>query len=242
MNRMLKVTAIVLFAASSLTATGFGASSTTVGFDGGGDGGFIGNAVFEAAGGNPGGVAHHNALIFFNEMRTGAPGEPANADFLGDYSLFDSVTFSIDVKTNSLADFLGNPVIRSIGIALKNENIQGPDGTAGVFIEMGLLGTDFTPEWTTLTVTIDDPTSATLPPGWIGFGDSNQFFEPVLPDGVTFADILAGVTEFDVTGAVPGFFYGDAFFDVLIDNVSVTVMGAVSVEPSSWSSVKALYR
>ena len=109
-----------------------------------------------------------------------------------------------------------------------NRNIQGPDGDAGVFFEAGILGTAFTPDWTTLSVTIDDPTSAALPPGWIGFGDSNQFFEPVLPAGVTFADILADVTQFDVTGAVPGFFFGDVVIDVRIDNIAVTVP-----EPSS---------
>jgi hypothetical protein len=35
-------------------------------------------------------------------------------------------------------------------------------------------------------------------------------FELTLPAGVTFADVLAGVDEFAVTGAVPGFFFTDA--------------------------------
>ena len=155
-------------------------------------------------------------------MRTGAPSEPANAGFLGDYSPFAEVTLSVDVKTESLTNFFGFQIARSIGFKLWNRNIQGPDSDAGVFFEAGTLGVDFTPDWTTLSVTFD-PTSSDLPPGWIGFGDVNEFFEPVLPAGVTFADILADVTEFDVTGAVPGFAFTDAFFDVRVDNIAVVL-------------------
>lgn len=242
MNRAITVLAVAALSMGITAATVQAVAPTVVGFDGGTDGGFTGNAFYQATGGNPGGVAHHDALIFFNDLRTGAPGEPANPGFLGDYSSFASVLFSIDIKTNSLMDFIGNQIVRSVGISLKNENIQGPDGTAGVFFELGLVGVNFNPDWTTLSVTIVDPSSTTLPAGWIGFGDTNNFFEPVLPAGVTFADILANVTEFDVTGAVPGFFYTDAFFDVLIDNITVMPVSPVSVEASSWSTVKALYR
>ncbi len=214
-------------AVCALSSAAYGASTTVVGFDGGSDGGFTGNAFFETMGGNPGGNAHHSTAIFFNEIRTGGVGEPANANFLGDYSSFGQVTFSFDVKTDSLTDFLGNPILRSVGFRISNRNIQGPDGDSGVFFEADkFLGTNpniGTPDWTTLSVTIDDPTSATLPTGWIGFGDTNALFEPVLPAGVTFADILANATDFAITGAVPGFFFTDAFFDVRIDNVAVTV-------------------
>jgi hypothetical protein len=220
MKETIAVTSVTM---CMLATPAFSQSTTVAGFDGGADDGFTGNAFFEAAGGNPGGNAHHLALIFFNDLRTGAVGEPANPGFLGDYSSFDEVTFSVDVKTESLTDFIGNEIARPIGLKLVNHNIQGPDGDAGVFFEVGTLGVNFTPDWTTLSVTVDDPTSPDLPPGWIGFGDTNEFFEPVLPPGVTFADILADVTEFDVTGAVPGFFFTDAFFDVRIDNISVTV-------------------
>ena len=203
-----------------LATPAFSQSTTVAGFDGGSNDGFSGNAFFEAKGGNPGGNAHHDAALFFNELRTGAPSEPANAGFLGDYSPFAEVTLSVDVKTESLTNFFGFQIARPIGFKLWNRNIQGPDSDAGVFFEAGTLGVDFTPDWTTLSVTFD-PTSSDLPPGWIGFGDVNEFFEPVLPAGVTFADILADVTEFDVTGAVPGFLFTDAFFDVRVDNIAV---------------------
>jgi hypothetical protein len=222
MKKML--TTLVAFAICSLFTNAYAASTTVAGFDGGSNDGFSGNALFEATGGNPGGAARHVSDLFFNDLRTGALGEPANTDFLGDYSSFGSVTFSVDVKTNMLDDFIGNPIARPIGIALRDRDIQGPSGDSGIFFEIGILGVNFTPDWTTLSVTIDDPTSATLPPGWIGFGDEDpNTFEPVLPPGATFASVLASVDEFDVTGAVPGFFFTNAFWDVQIDNIAVTV-------------------
>ena len=160
----------------------------------------------------------------YKGKRTGGLGEPANQNFLGDYSSFTDIEFSVDVKTNMLDDFIGNPIARSVGIMLIDRDIQGPDGASGVFFELGLLGVNFTPDWTTLSVTIADPTVSGLPAGWIGFGDTDpNTFEPILPPGATFASVLAGVDEFRVTGAVPGFFYTNAFWDVQVDNISVTV-------------------
>jgi hypothetical protein len=240
MRRMITLLAVAICA---LTTIAYGASITLVGFDGGSDGGFSGNAFIEATGGNPGGVAHHFNDSFFNDLRTGASGEPANEDFLGDYSSYASVTFSFDIKTNFLNDFMGNPIARSIGIALKDRDIMGPSGASGVFFEVGLVGVNFTGEWTTLSVTIDDPMSATLPAGWIGFGDEDpNTYAPILPAGASFASVLASVDEFDVTGAVPGFFFTNAFWDVQIDNITVTWDGSVSTQTRSWSSVKAMFR
>ena len=215
---------VVSVAICSWAASIFAASTAVVGFDGGSNGGFSGNALFEATGGNPGGAARHVSDLFFNDLRTGALGEPANPDFLGDYSSFDSVTFSFDLKTNMLDDFIGNPIARPIGIALKDRDIMGGSGPSGIFFEIGIVGVNFTPDWTTLSVTIDDPTSTELPAGWIGFGEEDpNTFEPILPAGATFASVLASVDEFDVTGAVPGFFFTNAFWDVQIDNIAVTV-------------------
>ena len=218
------ITTIVAGTTLATGAAALGAYDTVVGFDGGDPSGFTGNAFYESTGGNPDGNAHHNAQIFFNEIRTGGIGEPANDAFLGDYSGFSEVTFSVDVKTDSLTDFIGNEIARPIGISLIDRDIQGPSGASGVFFELGILGVNFTPGWTTLSVTIDDPTQMALPAGWVGFGDENPMtFEPQLPMGASFASVLAGVDEFKLTGAVPGFFFTFANFDVRIDNLSVTV-------------------
>lgn len=221
MKRNLCVTSGVL----ALCASGALAASTTVaGFDGGANDGFTGNALFEATGGNPGGAARHVTDLFFNSLRTGGVGEPANPAFLGDYSSFTNVEFSVDVKTNMLDDFIGNPIARPVGVMLIDRDIQGGSGPSGVFFELGILGENFTPDWTNLSVTVADPTQTALPAGWIGFGDEDpNTFEPILPAGASFASVMAGVDEFRITGAVPGFFFTNAFWDVQVDNIAVTV-------------------
>jgi len=219
MRPTVKIVFGVCALASSIT---YAAIPTVAGFEGGADDGFTGNAFFEATGGNPGGAARHTGDLFFNELRTGAEFEPANPDFLGDYSHFGSVTISVDVKTNMLDDFFGDPISRPVGVKLIDRDIMGPDGPSGVWFELGTLGVNFTPNWTTLSVFIADTTSTALPPGWVGFGDEDPItFEPRLPPGATFASVLAGVDEFDITGNAPGFFFTDAFWDVQVDNISI---------------------
>ena len=219
-----------------LTTLTYAASSAVVGFDGGSDDGFIGNAFFEATGGNPGGNAHHIAPDFFGiSLRTGGMGEPSNPDFLGDYSSFSEVTFDFDIRVDTFTDFIGNPISREVGIALRDRDIQGGSGPSGVFFPLGILNQDLQDDWTNLSVTISDPTSTTLPPGVIGFGEEDpNTFEPILPAGATFATVLAGVDEFEITTFVPGFFFGPANTDLRIDNVAVTVP-----EPASWLMILA---
>lgn len=217
-------TPLSALAALLLGASALAQSSTVEGFDGGSDGGFTGNAFFEANGGNPDGNAHHFALIFFNELRTGGIGEPVNPNFVGDYSGFDSVTFSVDIKVDSITDFIGNDISRPFGLKLIDRDIMGPSGPSGVYVDLAVLSSFNQPNWTQVSATIDDPTSATLPPGWIGFGDEDPMtFAPILPAGATFASVLASVDEVHLTGATPGFFFGNANFDMRIDNVSLQI-------------------
>ena len=211
---------LTLFCASGLAMA---AQSTVVGFDGGTNGGFQGNAFFEATNGNPGGNAHHLVEAFGMELRTGAIGEPSNPDFLGDYSAFPFAEFSVDVNVNQLT-FFGTPVSRNLGIVLIDRDIQGPSGASGVWLPLGTISSSLTPDWTTLSYLVDDPTQTTLPTGAIGFGDEDpNTFEPILPAGATFASVMAGVDEMRVTTFEPGFFFGFTIFDVRVDNVSLTV-------------------
>ncbi len=226
-SKLLIAAAVALFSLDGLAQ----AQTTTVGFDGGTSGDFIGNFTFEPAGGNPGGNARCDLSTFFPSLRTGgAPGggQPTNPDFVGDYSAFCAVTFGMDVKVDSLTDFIGNQIQRPLGIALIDHDIQGPSGPSGVFFELAALSSTNQANWTALSVTIDDPTSATIPMGWIGFGDEDPSFAPILPVGATFASVLAGVDEVRITGAVPGFFFNNAFYDMRIDNVTVTKTGSAT--------------
>lgn len=211
------------------TASAAAQSSTVVGFDGGAADGFGGNLLFEASGGNPGGNAHMLLSSFFPSLRTGTPGGPSNAAFLGDYSQAGSVTFRLDVKVDSLVSpFTGQPLVRPLGIALVDHDPQGATNPAGLFFELALLSSANQPNWTELSVTIDDTSQPSLPAGWTGFGaEDPNTFEPILPAGVTFASVLASVDEVRITGAVPGFFFNNALFDMRIDNVAVELGGGL---------------
>lgn len=202
---------------------------TVVGFDGGSDEGFEGNFFFEAAGGNPGGNAHNpNVDVFFPRLAT-----TTNPAFLGDYFIFSEVTISFDIQVENLSDFTGNQISRPIGIQFINEDTMGPNGAAGVYYDLGIINNTLQSDWTTLSVTFD-PTSTTLPPDWYGIGDEDpNTFESILPPGVTFADILAGVDEFSITGAFPGFFFNAAFYDVRIDNITLSVGNGAVPEPTT---------
>ncbi len=220
----MKILKPVLFALALIgAASAHGVTATTVGFDGGGNGGFVGNAFFEDSGGNPDGNAHFVVTAFGISLRTGEPGGPSNDGFLGDYSQFPTVSFSVDIQVNSITNFFGGEIPVSIGISLIDSDTIGPSGPAGVFIELGVISAATTSDWTTFGVTIADTGSTTLPPGWIGFGDEDpNTFEPILPGGATFASVLAGVDEFQLTTFVPGFFFGNSNYDVRVDNLSVT--------------------
>ncbi len=214
--------AVALLACASATTLAL-PENASVGFDGGDPSGFIGNAFFEAAGGNPNGNARFLLESFGIELRTGGLGEPSNPAFLGDYSSFDAVTFDLDVRVDSIS-FFGSEVPRDLGVTLIDRDIEGPSGASGVFLPLGVISSSLTGDWTNLAYTIDDPTQETLPAGVIGFGDEDpDTFEPILPDGATFATVLAGVDEVRFTTFVPGFFFGFTNFDVRFDNVRVTV-------------------
>ncbi|MEE2939252.1 MAG: hypothetical protein VX460_02585 [Planctomycetota bacterium] len=213
--------------AATLTAAAAPQSAISVGFDGGSTGDFTGNFFFEAAGGNPDGNAHILLSTWFPSLTTGAPGQPANAAFLGDYTQFARVTLSMDVRVDALrSPFTNLPIERSLGIALVDRDASGPSGLAGVFFELAVLSESAQPDWTALAVTIDDTGATSLPAGWIGFGaEDPSTFEPILPPGSTFTSVLASVDELWITGAVPGFFFSNAVFDARIDNVALETGG-----------------
>ena len=198
-------------------------TNTNVGFDGGSNGGFGGNAFFESSGGNPDGNAHFLVESFGIELRNNTPGDPSNPAFLGDYSAAGQVTIGLDVRVDDL-NFFGTPVGRNLGLMFIDQDTIGPSGPAGVWFTLGAISQASTSDWTRFELTIDDFSSTTLPPGWIGFGDEDpNTFEPILPTGATFASIFEDVDEFRISTFEPGFFFGFTNFDVRVDNVSIEV-------------------
>ncbi len=149
-----------------------------------------------------------------------------NAAYIGDYSQFDSVTLSVDVKVD-LIQFFGQDVSRPWLIELRNYDLaQGGYPWTSVWFKFADISAANHGDWTTFSVTIDDPTSAVLPAGWRGYGaDDPVTFEPILPAGVTFADVLAGIDEVALTTGEPGFFFGFTDFDMVLDNIRIETTG-----------------
>lgn len=180
------------------------ADTTTVTFDSG-TGGWEGvsgsggpGSSIEPTGGNPGANWHTIFNDFGLTFRTAAP------EFVNDYTAHGSVTLSFDLKVNDIS-FFGSPVTRPILFELRDSDAAAPGFPwASVWFKLDDVGADRYGDWTHLSVTIADPRSATLPDGWGGYGAEDPVtFEPTLPPGVTFDQILAGFDELAITTLQP---------------------------------------
>lgn len=216
--------ASLVLAAGFGIATGTNTTTTTVDFTGGVTAGWIGPA-------GPGGAT-------FIDVEDGTPApslrtifnnfgitfyNATNPVFVQDFTQYDSVAFSVDVLVREVA-FFGMDVSRPWLIELRDFDSGAPGYPwASVWFKFDDIAESTHGAWTTFSVTIDDPNAVALPPGWGGYGDEDPVtFEPVLPAGVTFAQILAGVDEIALTTFEPGFFFGFTDFDVAIDTIRVS--------------------
>jgi hypothetical protein len=189
------------------------AQSTVVTFKDGPEG-WDGNGSIEEEGGNPGFNAHFFIENFGIEFRTSS-----NPAFIGDLTTSDSITVDIDSKVNSIT-YEGNEVSRNMIVEFRSHALaQGGYPYASVWYNLGVL--EAGPEWLTYTVTVD-PSAQELPQGWGGYGaEDPDTLAPILPPGVTFADVMANTDELAFTTYEPGWFYGFTIFDVRIDNLSI---------------------
>jgi len=212
-----------LILVGALSVVGSNAGAVVVNFDNGNEGWFGpegpgGTSGIENSGGNPGNHLHTVFNNFGIEFTNNT-----NAAFLGDYTQYSSVTLSIDVRTESI-QFFGQNVSRELIVDLRSFSLaQGGYPWASTWYTMTTMTTMATgQDWATYSVTINNPASATLPAGWGGSGaEDPNTFEPMLPAGVTFADVLADVDEISFSTFVPGFFYGFTDFDIRVDNIRI---------------------
>jgi hypothetical protein len=220
-----------------LAATANGATTTTTTFTGGDTQGWSGtgsptNTFVDLNDGNP-----------LPSLRTSWPDfaifgitftNNTNPGFLGDYT-HAPFTISLDHKTRLLGAL--NPTVRDCVVELRDYT-NPPAGYQYVSVYYDL--DDFrdplaggTGAWQNASVTVTNPTQATLPAGWGGTGAEDPVtFEPILPPDRTFASVLASVDEIVFTTFKPGFFYVDEYFDVAVDNISVNFIpepGALSL-------------
>ncbi|MBO9663031.1 hypothetical protein [Dokdonella sp.] len=217
-----------------LFAASVAAQPTVVGFDDGAEGWLWtgGDLSIEADGGHPGAHAHlAGSDLGSFELRT-----DANAAFIGDFSASKGVGFSLDVKVESL-NANGSPVSRDLIVELRSRALA-QDGYpwASVWTTLGTL--QATPDWTRYTVSFD-PRSTVLPKGWHGTGAEDPVtFDPTLPPGVSFADVLAQVDEILVTTDKPGLSVGLMDVDLRADNLSIDrAAGPAPVTPPQYEIV-----
>lgn len=198
-----------------------GAQSTVVTFDNGaegwiGPGGGGGGTFIESAGGNPGA----NLRTVFNDFGITFRNTSSEA-FLGDYTTSSEITISVDLRVDEIG-FFGQPVSRPWLVELRDfDTAVGGYPYSSVWFLFANISAAANGGWQTYAVTFD-PSSSTLPPGWGGTGaEDPDTFEPILPPGVSFADVLAGVDVIAFTTLQPGFFFGFTDFDLRLDNIAI---------------------
>ncbi len=193
-------------------------TNAVVTFDNGAEGWSInGLQTVTATGGNPGKRLFWNDPVdtFGIEARTAT-----HAAFIGDYSAKGDVRLSIDFQVNYI-QFFGSPVGRNLVVILFDDDNYGGAAPAYVWKSVGFLpGNGLA--WTRFSADVLDATSDSLGAGWHGGGDEDpNTFEPVLPAGRTWANVLQGVDRVQFTTFEPGYFYGFTNFKLSIDNVAI---------------------
>jgi len=159
-------------------------------------------------------------------------GNNTNAAFLGDYRRAPSVTISSDVQVDQV-DFFFQPVSRPWLVELRNydlaEQLELGVPWVSVWYAFDPLDASVQTDWTHYSVTIADTSATDLPAGWGGYGDEDpNTFEPILPAGVTFADVISNVQEIAWSTFEPGWFFGFTDFNVGFDNASISFIPAPS--------------
>jgi hypothetical protein len=196
-----------------LIAGPLAAQTTVVTFDNGGEG-WDGNGSIEPDGGNPGANFHFVVNNFDIEIRN-----DSNPAFTGDLTQSSEITVGMDALVNSIS-FEGTEVSRDLIVEFRSHALaQGGYPYSSVWYDLGLLQAD--PAWHSYSVTFT-PASTDLPSGWGGYGAEDPMSgAPILPPGVTFADVMASTDELAFTTSEPGFFYGFTDFDVRFDNLTI---------------------
>ncbi len=211
------------FLLSPMLACGIAAAQTTVvDFSNDAEGwsgpaGIGGATAIEPTGGNDGEYLRTQ----FNDFGVTFAND-TNQAFLGDYTSVDEVTISIDVQVEFL-NFFGQDVSRPWLVELRDfDTAQGGFPYTSAWFLFDNISQADNAGWTTYSVTFD-PTSSDLPAGWGGFGaEDPDTFEPTLPAGVGFNDVLSGVDQIAFTTLQPGFFFGFTDHTIGIDNVTIS--------------------
>jgi hypothetical protein len=198
------------------------ASTTTTTFSSGTEGwagpsGPGGSTAIQLFGGNDGQYLQTNFTDFGITFSNST-----NQAFIGDYTTAESITLSIDLLVDDIS-FAGNQTTRPWLVELRDfDSATNGLPWASVFFYFDEISRSNNSDWATYSVTFD-PNSSDLPFGWGGYGDEDpNTFEPILPEGVTFSDVLSGIDEIAFTTLQPGFGFLSADHRIGVDNISIT--------------------
>lgn len=230
---MLRPTAICTSLA--LAAAASAQALVNVPFDGGDAQGWtLQNAeIIVSSGGNPNEYLNLPLLDTFGvTLAYRTPGGPLTGD-LRRYG--NGIDISLDWRTFTYSTIFGDPLDASnLPVVLELVDLGDPSDftdDASVFT----LNTTGMPNpadgWQRIAYTIPFPVAGGpgtgLPTGWFGAGAEDPVtFEPILPAGRTYSNVLASIDEVRITTFQPGFFYGFRLFDIGIDNINATVIPA----------------
>lgn len=176
-------------------------------------------------GGNPGRFVGIPLDTFFGlTLRTEEPGNPMTGNLARHGG---AIRVTVDVRVLTLRNFFGDDIDPE-NFPLVLECFDDPSGPgAEVPVSVYTIGAGLpnpSDGWMTVQFVIPDPTQAAMPAGWGGTGDEDpNTFEPRLPVGRTYADVLANVDRFQISTFRPGFFYGFNFWEAGFDNLRIEV-------------------
>ncbi|MFN0134906.1 MAG: PEP-CTERM sorting domain-containing protein [Phycisphaerae bacterium] len=210
----------VAFGAITSAATAIAGHTTT--FDNGTEGWSVsGRETILPNTGNPGAAMDVELIdVFGAEIRN-----DTNPLFIGDFTARGRFKLTVDVRIDSIT-FFGTEVSRDLIAEFRDYTPRDPQSPyCSVWYHLSEISAS-QPGWRRYSVEIADPTSETLPPGWGGSGaEDPETFEPILPEGRTFASVLANTDELRFTTFVPGWFFGFTNFFMAVDNVGWESIG-----------------
>jgi hypothetical protein len=157
-----------------------------------------------------------------------------NPAFVRDLSQVAGFSFAIDTKVNDIA-FFGTPAPRPWLLELRDFDAgPGNNQFASVWFKFADISAATHTDWTRFFVQVAESDYAGMPAGWRGAGAEDPVtFEPMLPEGISFADVIAGYDEIVITTLEPGFFFGFTDFDVVVDDINLaTNTDIVSCNPA----------
>ncbi|GMV25466.1 MAG: hypothetical protein AMXMBFR58_14970 [Phycisphaerae bacterium] len=164
-----------------------------------------------------------NVDVWGLQIRNESPDSPVIGDLTG-YT--GGMTYTAQIRVFSLNNFFDEPIDPAwFPVCIEFVDYGDPDNNipmASVYKIGDSLG-QIEEGWKTFTFEVPDPSQVDLPAGWGGTGaEDPNTYEPILPPGRTYANVMASVDEVRITTMLPGYFYGANWWNVGVDNIQVT--------------------